>query len=326
MAHNSLKKKTASPQWKNVGRSVSTKLQKLGTTTGKNAIPKEFIESKEKMRDMKHVLEELIKMLRKYNKSQAAISAASTGFAVPLEDFGTFLAQDHVMSPALSKFQQALKEIDALRLVFKDEIESKLIQPTEQFILEGIDPARETKKSWRRARGESDAALAKVANHIKRIDVDTPSKLLVAHINYIHARTKEEQRFEVAADNIGDVLWMRDFKVMSNITDTLSALHDYFLQAYDQLYQLDLYMQHLTEHANDKRIEYHRMKNERKEAQLLKKEEEKKKQISTSCRTIDYQGIGNYEQYGSSMYFQSGFYYGGPCQRLGCFWLDLACD
>jgi len=88
-----------------------------------------------------------------------------------------------------------------------------------------------------------DAAKSKLEQFLKAFREAKPEnleplKLFVAQSHLQLARLKEQERFEVAADGLGDTLWTRDTRLLLLTTELMMEFHDSALNAYSHLFEL----------------------------------------------------------------------------------------
>ena len=131
----------------------------------------------------------------------------------------------------------------------------------EKFNDEKIVPARESYKSWNRARLEYDAAKDRL-DPVKNASHISPINLLAAQTNYYHARVKEMNRYLNASDKMGAVLWERDFDFLQELINWMETMHGILLTQYSTLYDQEQLTIALSDTSLQRRTAYYTTKDE----------------------------------------------------------------
>lgn len=243
-------------------------------------IPVEFEIADTKIKELHQLLVELQKLVKKFLKSLMAYGGASGTLANQFQELASYL-QDNgelgiLLPPVLRKLSDATVACSVSHNDMREKIEHG-IQLYERYIEEHILPAREAKRAWQKAKLEHEQAKRKVEEFLKQSQVQEhffASKLLLAQIQDTQLRKKEMEKFEQAADALGDTIWLRDFHVLKLQAEMMMELHDNFLNTYSHYYALEEFFQQMKSTVMAKKERYERKLLERKQMRSRKEEEE----------------------------------------------------
>ncbi|EGG23916.1 Ras GTPase activation domain-containing protein [Cavenderia fasciculata] len=249
-----------------IGVAKTSVLQKIGKVEVTQSTP-ELVINNIKAKALKLLYEDTLRTSKKLVSKLEAQDKATENLKTALTAITNYYTNESMTGQSIESVVTLHNELIQYRIKFEQSINNRYILPADAFLQTTINPARDAKAKFRKARLEYDSALNKLKMVQGQKELDAKS-LFSAHGHHAQYKLKYLHRQYDAHHALHDTITRHSFEYLVQSINLLASEYDHYGSTCAYLTQMEPFIQEMRTHAEKQRQEYQEKKQEETNALL----------------------------------------------------------